>query len=79
VVYEWRSAKAWKVIAVNLADTASQGRVHFPARQWVAQQYSFYDELYDVRYVRSAEELSSTGLFVRRERFDAHWFSVTPL
>jgi hypothetical protein len=32
-----------------------------------------------VRYVRTAEELSRMGLFVRRERFDAHWFSVTPL
>jgi glycosidase len=79
VVYEWRSPKAWKLMAVNLADGASQGRVHFGERQWAAKEYSFYDELYDVRYVRSAEELSSRGLFVRRERFDAHWFSVTPL
>jgi hypothetical protein len=67
------------VIAVNLADRASQGRVHFGQRQWAAKEYSFYDELYDVRYVRTAEELSSMGLFVLRGRFDAHWFSVTPL
>jgi hypothetical protein len=79
LVYEWRSSKGWKVMAVNLADEASQGRVHFGERPWAAKEYSFYDELYDVRYVRTAEELSSMGLFVRRERFDAHWFSVTPL
>lgn len=79
VVYEWRSSKAWKVMTVNLADEASQGRVHFRERQWGAKEYSFYDELYGVRYVRTAEELSRMGLFVRRERFDAHWFSVTPL
>jgi hypothetical protein len=79
MVHEWRSPKAWKVIAVNLADGPSQGRVHFGERPWPAKQYSFYDELYDVRYVRSAEELRNVGLFVRRERFDAHWFSVTPL
>jgi hypothetical protein len=66
-------------MTVNLADEASQGRVHFRERQWGAKEYSFYDELYDVRYVRTAEELSRMGLFVRRERFDAHWFSVTPL
>jgi hypothetical protein len=79
VAYEWRSSKAWKVIAVNLADHAAQGRVHFRPRSWDANEYSFYDELYDVRYVRSREELSRTGLFVRRERFDAHWFSVLAL
>jgi hypothetical protein len=79
VVYEWRSDKSWKVIAINLAGGASQGRVHFGAdRTWPAREYVFYDELHDVRYVRGSEELGSLGLFVRREGFDAHLFQVTP-
>jgi hypothetical protein len=77
-VYEWRWKKVWKVIAVNLAGSASQGRVHFGERRLAAKEYAFYDELNDVRYVRSADELRSPGLFVRREGFDAHLFNVSP-
>ena len=36
VVYEWRSEKAWKLIAINLAGGSSQGRVHFGDRDWPA-------------------------------------------
>jgi hypothetical protein len=79
VVYEWRSEKAWKVMAMNLAGGASQGRVHFSDRSWAVKEYVFYDELNDARYVRSAEELSGVGLFVLRPGYDAHLFNVTPL
>ena len=78
VAYEWRSEKAWKVISINLAGSASQGRVHFGERALAAKDYVFYDELNDVRYIRSADELRSPGLFVRRDGFDAHLFSVSP-
>jgi Alpha amylase, catalytic domain len=77
-VYEWKAEKTWKVVAVNLAGAASQGRVHFGDRQWSAREYVFYDELNDERYVRSAEELGGAGLFVRREGNQAHLFNVTP-
>ncbi len=78
VVYEWLSEKAWKVISINLAGFASQGRVHFGDRPLAAKEYVFYDELNDVRYVRAADELRGPGLFVRREGFDAHLFNVSP-
>ena len=78
IVYEWRSAKSWKVISLNLAGQASQGYVHFGDRPLPAKDYVFYDELNDVRYVRGSDELRSPGLFVRREGFEAHVFDVTP-
>jgi hypothetical protein len=78
VVYEWRSDKAWKVIAVNLAGSASQGRVSFGDVPLAAKEYVFYDELNDVRYLRTSDELRSLGLFVRRDGFDAHLFHVSP-
>jgi glycosidase len=78
VIYEWRSDKIWKVIAVNLAEQAAQGRVHFGDRTFAAKEYVFYDELHDERYVRNADELRSPGLFVRREGLDAHLFNVFP-
>jgi Alpha amylase, catalytic domain len=79
VVYEWRSGKSWKVISVNLAGCESQGRILFGDCQFPAKEYVFYDELHDVRYVRTGDELRSPGLFVRRDAFDAHLFDVTPV
>ena len=78
LVYEWRSKKAWKIIAVNLAAGASQGRVHLGERVSPAQQYVFNDELNNVRYDRTGDELHNVGLFVRLEGFQAHIFSITP-
>jgi len=78
LVYEWRSPKAWKIIAVNLAAYTSQGRVHLADRVSPAQNYTFNDELNNVRYDRSGQELHNLGLFVRRDAFQAHLFDITP-
>lgn len=77
IVYEWRSAEAWKVIVVNLKGDASQGRLRLGDRVSVTRQYVFHDELNDVKYLRSGEELHNVGLFIRRDGFQAHLFDVT--
>jgi hypothetical protein len=43
-----------------------------------ALDYVFYDELNEVRYVRSREELSGLGVFIRLEGAQAHLFDVSP-
>jgi hypothetical protein len=78
LVYEWRSAKAWKIIAVNLAAYTSQGRVHLADRVSPTQNYIFNDELNNVRYDRTGAELQDIGLFIRRDPFQAHLFDITP-
>jgi hypothetical protein len=77
LVYEWRSEKTCKVIAVNLGRTTSQGRVRWPENLFPAAHYTFYDELSNVTYAREGEELRTNGLFVRRDPFQAHLFDVT--
>jgi glycosidase len=77
LVYEWRSKKDWRVIAVNLAAGPSQGRVRLGDRISATQQYVFYDQLNEVRYDRSGPELHDVGLFVRLEGFQAHIFNIT--
>jgi hypothetical protein len=79
IVYEWRSEKSWKVIAVNLAGGPSQGRIYLASRPLSAPEYVFYDELHEVRYLRSGDELRSQGLFVRCDGFGAHLFDVSPV
>ncbi len=77
MVYEWRSPKAWKIIAVNLAAYASQGRVPLAGRVSPTQNYAFNDELNNVRYDRTGAELHNLGLFIRRDAFQAHIFDIT--
>jgi hypothetical protein len=77
IVYEWRSGNAWKVIAANLTGSASQGRLRLGDRVSPTKQYIFYDELNDVKYPRSGEELHNVGLFIRRDGFQAHLFDVS--
>ncbi len=77
VAYEWRSDRAWKVIVVNLASTAAEGRVSFDSRLLPATQYIFQDELDSTRYVRDGDELRRLGLFVRRDGNTAHLFDVS--
>jgi hypothetical protein len=79
IAYEWRSENSWKVIAVNLTDQVSQGRVHFEGRSLAAKEYLFYDQMNDVPYVRAGDEMRGAGLFVRREAFQAHIFDVSPV
>ncbi|HYL68339.1 MAG TPA: alpha-amylase family glycosyl hydrolase [Candidatus Limnocylindria bacterium] len=78
LVYEWRLEKTWKIVVVNLAGCASQGRVKLGDRVSPAQQYVFHDQLNEDRYLRSGHEIRSIGLFVRREAGQAHLFDVTP-
>jgi hypothetical protein len=77
ITYQWRSAKAWKMIVVNLKEIASQGRVKFEPSLLSGTDYIFYDELHDVRYPRKGKELRESGLFVRLEGFQAHLFDVS--
>jgi hypothetical protein len=79
IAYEWQSGNSWKVIAVNLRGQASQGRVNFEGRPLRAKEYVFYDQLNDVRYVRSGDEVRGAGLFVRRDAYQAHIFDVSPV
>jgi len=78
IVYEWRSEKSWNLVALNLAGSASQGRVRLGDRVSPSQDYVFHDELNDARYPRSGKELHEAGLFVRLEGSQAHVFNITP-
>ena len=79
VLYEWRLAStgAWKVIAVNLKETPSQGWVYLGMSVDDGGTYIFYDQLHNVRYPRKGSELREHGLFVRLDGFQAHLFDVT--
>jgi len=77
IAYEWRSAKAWKVIVANVTGEIAQGRVQFGDRILPDKSYILYDELNQEPYPRSGKELRELGLFVRRDRFGAHLFDVT--
>jgi hypothetical protein len=79
IACEWRSPKAWKLIAVNLSPGISQGRIPLGERVSAEKQYMFYDELNDVHYPRAGANLHASGLFVQRDGYKAHLFDVTSI
>ncbi len=79
IAYQWRSKDALKTVVVNLAASASQGRVNFSNGFSSALQYNFLDQLHSIAYQRAGAEISSAGLYVRLDPFRAHLFSITPL
>ena len=76
--FEWRTEKSWKLIAVNIAQNTSQGRVKLGDRVRADLNYSFHDELNEVIYPREGCELHDVGLFVRLDAGQAHIFDITP-
>jgi len=76
IAYEWRSGTAWKMIVANLSGNPAQGRIPVGDRVSPSKQYVFDDQLNAVPYQRDGNELHNSGLFVRREAFDAHVFDV---
>jgi len=52
--------------------------VHIGDRASPAFTYDFNDELNEVHYSRTGEELRNVGLFVRLDAHQAHLFDVTP-
>ncbi|MGC2720573.1 MAG: alpha-amylase family glycosyl hydrolase, partial [Candidatus Acidiferrales bacterium] len=77
IAYEWRSDTAWKMVVVNLADGTCQGRIPIGNGISADAQYLFWDQINEVKYPRSGAELHDVGLFVRRDRFQAHLFDIT--
>lgn len=75
IVYEWRSETAWKLVAANPTGAAAQGRVALGDAADRDSDYLLSDQLNDVDYPRSGEELAG-GLYIRLEPGRAHIFDV---
>lgn len=79
VAYQWLAKDALKFVIVNLSGTLSQARVLFPSGISASQQYTFLDQLHDIRYSRAGDEIAQAGLYVRLDPYRAHLFDITPV
>ncbi len=78
IVYEWRTAQSWKLVAANPTRSAAQARVALGEEACAdAARFLLRDELHDVAYPRSREELA-TGLYIRLDAGRAHIFDIRP-
>jgi glycosidase len=77
IVYEWRSEKTWKLVAANPSGGAAQGRVALGDSADRAAEYLLCDQLNDVDYPRSGNDLA-TNLYIRLEAGRAHIFEIRP-
>jgi hypothetical protein len=79
LIYEWKLRTTWKLIAINLKEFRCCAWLRMGASFAGDNEYVFYDQLHQVRYVRKAEELRQPGLFIGLDGLQAHLFDVTPV
>jgi hypothetical protein len=78
LIYEWKLRSVWKLVAINLKEFRCCAWIRIEGAFSETGDYVFYDQLHDVRYLRKAEELRQTGLFIGLDAYQAHLFDVAP-
>lgn len=76
IAYRWRRDGEYKLIVINLAGHAAQGRIPLADELAPSAQYNLFDELSDTAYLRERQDLLAQGLYVRLEAYGAHIFSI---
>jgi hypothetical protein len=72
LAWYWRYRREWKIIAINYSPHQSQGWLRLPPLGGTKGEITLRDELTDVEYVRSLEELASKGLYVDLKPYQSH-------
>jgi hypothetical protein len=75
--WTWNYEKKQKIVAVNFAPNASQGRLRLPAPGVPVTIVRLPDELHDTEYIGDLAELQGPGLYVELGPWQAHIFDVT--
>ena len=76
VAYTWKSANHLKLVAINLGDGLSQGRVLLKDEFDNDADYIFADELNGQNYRRRGSDLINTGLHVILEGYQSQIFEI---
>lgn len=77
LAYRWRHAEEYKLIVINLAEQAAQGRIRISDELAPATEYRLHDELSGAAYLREKQDLQNNGLYVRLDGHGAHIFSIS--
>lgn len=79
ITYTWRSGEDRRLVVVNYADSASQGRIPLPDFDLTGQKWCLHDAMHRIDYERDGNEIAEHGLYVDLCPWDMHVFSFTPL
>lgn len=74
LVWEWQYNDERRLVIINYSDTISQCRIIIDPGDYT-ENILFKDILNDAEYLRSAEEVCTTGLYIELKNFQTHIFS----
>ena len=77
IAYRWRFRDEYRLVVINLGGYAAQGRIWLAHQLEPGTQINFCDLLSEETYARDYNELINNGLYVRREAYGTHIFSVS--
>jgi hypothetical protein len=78
LAWTWHDDGPHHLVAVNLADHASQGRITLPWESLRGRPWRFTDLVDDSVYDRDGDELAGPGLYVDLPPWGAHVFALEP-
>lgn len=73
LAWGWRDGDERALVAVNYSDSSSQGRIHLPWDDLSGKAWPLRDVLTSEVYVRSGDEMASTGLYVDLGPWRSHF------
>jgi hypothetical protein len=74
LAYQWILGIQKKIVIVNYSDVVSTCRLKFDITGY-PEEFEMEDLFDNQKYIRSAEEINSTGLYVELKPWQAHIFS----
>ena len=77
LAWRWSYNGERRLIIVNISDSYADGLVTLPMK-WLPRekQILFYDPLKYQNYLRESAEIANSGLYVRLDKYDYHFFKA---
>jgi hypothetical protein len=77
LAWTWDGVEEKKIVVVNYASNASQGRLRMPYLPVQGTTVKLRDELHDTEYIRDPSELEEQGLYVELGSWQAHVLDIS--
>jgi hypothetical protein len=80
IVYQWKTHRDWRLIAVNLSAMVAQAYIHLNDQPEIDPHkfpvYTLYDQFNDLLYEGRWEDFKQNGIYVRLDPIGCHVFSL---
>ena len=78
IAWCWQTDDTRHLVVVNHADASAQARIHLPWPELAGREWELTDQLSDVQFIRSGDEIARHGLYVDLDPWASHFLAFEP-